>query len=194
LAGWNSEEVGWGALLGSAQPTVENYRNAVGKMYSTRADEVLKLYPATTNEEVMQAAADLASDRFISYSTWKWADLHAKTGGAVVYRYLYARPRPAMKGKNTPPARGAAHSAEIEYALGNLGSNDVYAWTPDDYKVSTVMQSYFANFIKKGNPNGAGLPEWPAISKFRFMRIDVESRAEMDSTRARYLFLDQQPK
>ena len=194
LAGWNSEEVGWGALLGSAQPTVENYRNAVGKMYSTRTDEVLKLYPAKTNEEVMQAAADLASDRFISYSTWKWADLHAKTGGAVVYRYLYARPRPAMKGKNTPPARGAAHSAEIEYALGNLGSNDVYAWTPDDYKVSTVMQSYFANFIKKGNPNGAGLPEWPAISKFRFMRIDVESRAEMDNTRARYLFLDQQPK
>lgn len=194
LAGWNSEEVGFGALLGSAQPTLENYRNTVGKLYATRADEVLKLYPATTTEEVMQAAADLASDRFISYSTWKWADLHAKTGGAVVYRYLYARPRPAMKGKNMPPARGAAHSAEIEYALGNLATNDVYAWTPDDYKVSTVMQSYFANFIKKGNPNGAGLPEWPAITNSRVMRIDVESGAQPDTTRARYLFLDQLPR
>ncbi len=194
LAGWNSEEVGSGALLGSAQPTLENYRNAVGKLYGTRADEVFKLYPATTTDEVMQAAADLASDRFISYSTWKWAELHAKTGGTVVYRYLYARPRPAMKGKNTPPARGAAHSAEIEYALGNLGSNDVYAWTPDDYKVSTLMQSYFANFIKKANPNGAGLSEWPAITSSRVMRIDVESRAEADNTRARYLFLDQLPK
>ena len=191
LAGWNSEEVGWNALLGSAEPTLENYKNAVAKLYSTRTDEVLKLYPATTSEEVMQAAADLASDRFISYSTWKWADLHAKTSGAVVYRYLYARPRPAMKTGNTPPARGAVHSAEIEYALGNLGSNDVYAWTPDDYKVSNVMQNYFANFIKKGNPNGPGLPEWPAISSSRFMKIDVESRAEMDKTRARYLFLDQ---
>ena len=191
LAGWNSEEVGWNALLGSAEPTLENYKSALAKLYSTRADEVLKLYPATTSEEVKQAAADLASDRFISYSTWKWADLHAKTSGAVVYRYFYARPRPAMKGKNTPPARGAAHSAEIEYALGNLGSNDVYAWTPDDYKVSNVMQSYFANFIKKGNPNGAGLPEWPAMSTGRFMRLDVESRAETDKTRARYLFLDQ---
>ena len=96
-----------------------------------------------------------------------------------------------MKTGNTPPARGAVHSAEIEYALGNLGSNDVYAWTPDDYKVSNVMQSYFANFIKKGNPNGAGLPEWPAMSTSRFMKIDVESRAETDKTRARYLFLDQ---
>ena len=194
LAGWNSEEVGWNALLGSAQPTLENYKNAVAKLYPTRADEVLKLYPATTTEEVMQAAADLASDRFISYSTWKWADLHAKTGGAKVYRYLYARPRPAMKTGNTPPARGASHSAEIEYALGNLGSNDVYAWTPDDYKVSTTMQSYFANFIKKGNPNGAGLPEWPALSAGKLMRLDVESRAETDTTRSRYLFLDQLPR
>ncbi|HEV8186847.1 MAG TPA: carboxylesterase family protein [Pyrinomonadaceae bacterium] len=194
MAGWNSEEVGWGALLGSAQPTLDNYKNAVAKLYATRADEVLKLYPATTTDEVMQAASDLASDRFISYSTWKWADLHAKTSGAAVYRYLYARPRPAMKTQNTPPARGASHSAEIEYALGNLKTNDVYAWTPDDYKVSNVMQSYFANFIKKGNPNGAGLPEWPALGSGKVMRLDVESRAESDTTRKRYLFLDQLPR
>ena len=65
---------------------------------------------------------------------------------------------------------------------------------PDDYKVSTSMQSYFANFIKKGNPNGGGLPEWPAISTGRFMRLDVEPRAEQDDKRARYLFLDQLPR
>lgn len=194
LVGWNSEEVGFGALLGPAKPTLENYKNTLGKLYSMRADEVFRLYPATNNEEVMQAATDLASDRFISYSTWKWADMQAKTGGAAVYRYFYARPRPAMKTGNAPPARGAAHSAEIEYALGNLGLNDVYAWTPDDHKVSTVMQNYFANFIKKGNPNGAGLPEWPVITAGKFMRIDVESRAESDTVRARYLFLDQLPR
>ncbi|HEY0763592.1 MAG TPA: carboxylesterase/lipase family protein [Pyrinomonadaceae bacterium] len=194
LVGWNSEEVGFGALLGPAKPTLENYKNTLGKLYSMRADEVFRLYPATNNEEVMQAATDLASDRFISYSTWKWADMHAKTGGASVYRYLYARPRPAMKTGNAPPARGAAHSAEIEYALGNLGLNDVYAWTPDDHKVSTVMQNYFANFIKKGNPNGAGLPEWPVITAGQFMKLDVNSSAQADTTRARYLFLDQLPR
>src|ERR1700741_1716462 len=194
LVGWNSEEVGWNALLGSAQPTLENYKNVLAKLYSTRADEVLKLYPATTTEEVIQAATDLASDRFIGHSTWKWTDLHAKTGGAAVYRYLYARPRPAMKNQKTPAAHGAAHSAEIEYALGNLDSHDVYAWTPEDRKVSTVMQSYFANFIKKGNPNGAGLPEWPVVNSGRLMRLDVESRAEPDTTRARHLFLDQIPR
>ncbi len=93
-----------------------------------------------------------------------------------------------------PPARGAVHSAEIEYAMGNLSKNSVYAWTPDDYRVSEMMQSYFANFIKTGNPNGQGLPEWPQMNRdrmVRFMRLDVESRSETEQHRDRYLFLDQ---
>jgi para-nitrobenzyl esterase len=95
---------------------------------------------------------------------------------------------------NEPVARGAAHSAEIEYALGNLPTNKVYAWTPDDYKVSETMQGYFANFIKTGNPNGAGLPTWPATKaggKGQTMRLDVTAGAEPEQHRARYLLLDQ---
>jgi para-nitrobenzyl esterase len=92
-----------------------------------------------------------------------------------------------------PPARGAVHSAEIEYALGNLSTNKVYAWTPEDYKVSNLTQEYFANFVKKGDPNGPGLPPWPAVksgSPVLVMRLDVESRAEPEKHRDRYQFLD----
>jgi para-nitrobenzyl esterase len=193
LAGWNSEEVGWQALFGKDEPTPENYKKVLAKLYGPQADEALKFYPASTREEVMQAATDLAADRFIAYSTWKWTDLQMRTSGTRVYRYLYARPRPAERTGNHPAARGAVHSAEIEYALGNLALNDVYAWTPDDYKVSTLMQNYFANFIKTFDPNGPGLPQWPAMrsGNSHVMRIDVESRAEPDQTRPRYLFLDQ---
>ena len=94
---------------------------------------------------------------------------------------------------NAGPAAGAAHSAEIEYALGNLGTNDVYAWTPDDYKVSETFQSYVVNFVKTGNPNGPGLPEWPATNgggEPQVLRIDVVTKAEPDRYRERYLFLD----
>ena len=193
LVGWNSEELSLNAIFGDHQPTMENYKKVLARDFGARADEMLKLYPATTAEEVMQAATDLASDRFMGHNTWKWADLHAKS--APVYRYFYTHPRPARRGQNTPPARGAAHSAEIEYAMGNLElMKDVYPWTPDDYKVSNVMQGYFANFIKKGNPNGGGLPQWPALATGRFMRLDIESRADKDSNRARYLFLDQLPR
>src|SRR5215216_3760655 len=194
LAGWNSEELNWQALLGRDEPTPENYRKLLQKLFAARADEALKHYPASTREEVITSATELAGDRFIAYSTWKWAELHANTSGARVYRYLYARPRPAPRtgGQNGPPARGAVHSAEIEYALGNLAVNDVYAWTDDDYRVSATMQNYFANFIKKADPNGPGLPEWPPMrgGSARVMRLDVQSRAEPDTTRARYLFLE----
>ena len=79
-----------------------------------------------------------------------------------MYRYFYSRPRPAMRPEKgtTGAALGAAHSAEIEYALGNLATNEVYAWTPDDYKVSETFQGYIENFVKTGDPNGAGLPAW----------------------------------
>ena len=203
LVGWNTEENPARSVLRANEPTPENYAKALRTLYADRADEALKLYPATSNDEVIKAATDLASDRFISYSTWKWADLHGRTGGKPVYRYLYARPRPQTV---TPPAaapagtaarlaaaRGAVHSAEIEYAMGNLASNKVYAWTPEDHKVSKVMFGYFVNFVKIGNPNGAGLPQWPAANAAgdpQFMRIDVDSRAETDKTRDRYLFLD----
>lgn len=215
LVGWNTEEMTWLALLQGREPTRENYEAAVRALYGPNAEEVLKVYTASTRDEVIDAATDLAGDRFIGYSTWKWAELHAKTGGAPVFRYLYARPRPAMRaemgnataglaggvvrGSNAqppqPPARGAVHSAEIEYALGNLSSNNVYAWTPDDYKVSKLMQEFFANFVKRGDPNGPGLPRWPAAAGARegspgFMRIDVDSRAEADKYRARYLLLE----
>jgi para-nitrobenzyl esterase len=91
------------------------------------------------------------------------------------------------------PARGAAHSAEIEYAMGNLRTNEVYDWAPDDFKVSETMQSYFANFVKRGDPNGSGLPAWPATNKngdAQVLRLDVATKAEPDTHRARYLFLD----
>ena len=214
LVGWNSEEMAGMALLRGKEPTPENYRQAVREQLGARADEALKLYPASTREEVIEAATDLAGDRFIGYSTWKWSDVQARTGGKPVYRYFYARPRPAMsaefagaqpglaggvtRGQNAasapPPARGAVHSAEIEYALGNLSTNRVYAWTADDYKVSKTMQEYFANFIKKGDPNGPGLPAWPAVEggkPAQVMRLDVDSRADIEKHRARYSFLDQ---
>jgi para-nitrobenzyl esterase len=185
---------------------LENFINAVKRLYGENAEQILKVYPASNEEKAKQAATDLAGDRFIGLSTWRWFNMQCKTGGKPVYRYLYSHPRPALRSEinatNIDPkvspsgTHGAVHSAEIEYAMGNLPTNRVYNWQPEDYKVSEIMQSFFANFIKTGNPNGFGIPEWPSANESKpvcIMNIDVNSIAipESDTLHQRYLLLDQ---
>jgi len=195
LAGWNSAEGGYGGILGKDEPTVENYEKAVRRIYGEKADTILQLYHAVSPEDVKQAARDMASDRFISYSTWKWIDLHSKTGGKPVFRYIFDHPRPPMAdGSDAQQYHpvGAGHSWEIEYALGNLSTNKVYAWTADDEKVSGTAEGYWENFIKHGDPNGSGLLSWPAVKPGApaVMWIDVNSHVEAEQHAARYAFLD----
>jgi len=211
LAGWNSEEMPGRALL-PEDPTPEKARVVLTQQFGERAVEAERFYPVSNVNEAAQSLTDLASDRFIGFSTWKWLEEHARTSGQPVYRYFYAHPRPApveagvtanLAGGVTrngevppaPPATGAVHSAEIEYALGNLALNRVFDWTPEDEQVSQTLQGYFANFIKTGDPNGPGLPVWPvgqpdAAGQVRRLRIAVEAHAEAEP-RARYQFLDQ---
>ena len=195
LAGWNSEEGNYRGVLGRETPTKENFEAAVRKLYTDHATEILSVYQPATDAEVEKVATELASDRFIAFSTWRWIDLQAKTGGKPVYRYYYQRPRPAMAPGmgNAPAATGAVHSAEIEYAMGNLHYNKVYAWTPEDEAVSKILQQYFVNFIKKGDPNGSGLPVWPSIkgNQVPVMQIDVQSKAVNSSTEQRYHVVEQ---
>jgi para-nitrobenzyl esterase len=205
-------------VLRNADPTSEALADAIKGFYGDKAGDIIRAYAATTPEEVYEAATHLASARFIAHSTWKWTDLQMKTGGKPVYRYLYARPRPAYLGMPGQPApapgasgqakagngaggaaqrpagpRGAVHSAEIQYAMGNLDLDKRYTWEPADYEVSKTMQAYFVNFIKTANPNGAGLPEWPAYragDNYQLMRLDAESHAVPEPHRDRYLALD----
>ncbi len=214
LVGWNSQEMDYRAIMGNEKPTKENFENTVRKLYGDKATAVLKAYAVNSDADAEQAATELAGARFIAFSTWRWAQLQTKTGGKPVYRYYYSRPRPAMrsemgnavpglaggvqKGNNNAPklpaAKGAVHSAEIEYAMGNLSSNKVYAWTADDHKVSKIMQEYFANFIKKGDPNGPGLPRWPATNNSDpapVMQIDVNTHLMPTTHEKRYQVLEQ---
>lgn len=193
LVGWNSAEGGYGDIIHDSI-TPDHYASVIKHVFGSSADKALILFPGTDEKTIKQSATDLASDMFIVYSTWKWADLQAKTSGKPVYRYLFSRIRQTADDRKKPLGLGASHSSEIEYALGNLSTNKVFDWNADDFKVSATMEGYFANFIKTGNPNGNGLPTWQALNinaPINFINIDVETKMQQDINNSRFNFLEE---
>lgn len=214
VGGNNQEMTPWAVLMGKL-PTVENLKaGAKATFGEENIDELFRLYGITTDKDVLeQPGVNLASDIFLDYSTWKWGNMHKRTSGQPVYRYRYCHPRPAMaiKGKvaalaggvidakegedPAPQDKGAVHSADIEYAMGTLPTNRVYDWQPADYMISDIFSQYYINFVKTGNPNGLGLPEWPSTNGKAIapvLQIDentvVKTDAQMEK---RYEFIDQ---
>ena len=206
LAGWNSLEAHPMQAIQGQAPTLVNYKNALKAQLGDMTDEIFKAYGIETDEDVLnQKGFDLVSDLFTGFPTWKVCDYHAKSG-LPVYRYHYMHPRPQVsekmgdktaalaggvrektaeekKAEAQQPAiaPGAVHSADIEYAMGTLDTNEYYDWQDDDYAISKLFLTYYANFCKTGNPNGEGLPQWTAITKDNLdaapvMKIDVESK------------------
>ncbi len=199
LAGWTSEERRGLYLVPDL--TSAGLDAALRTTFGAHAAKARAVYGGSTAAEIAQSATDITSDQFIGYGTWTW--LEAQSLVAPVYRYYFSKARPALTTPapvSTAPASpwdaippGAPHSTDIEYALGNLAGNPVYAWSADDQTVSATTMTYFVNFIKTGNPNGAGVPAWPtgkadASGTVSRMRLDVQSRVETEP-RARYLFL-----
>ena len=204
LAGWNSLEAHPMQALQGQAPTLKNYKNAMKAQFGDMTDEIFEAYGITADGDVMsQKGFDLVSDLFTGFPTWKACDYNAKTG-LPVYRYHYMHPRPQVsakmgdktgalaggvrekteeekKAQQPSIAPGAVHSADIEYAMGTLDTNEYYDWQEEDYAISKLFLSYYANFCKTGNPNGEGLPQWTAITKDNLdaapvMKIDVESK------------------
>ena len=85
-----------------------------------------------------------------------WATEQGKASRRV-YTYYFDRvtPWPAH------PEFGAFHTSDVPYVFRTIHRVD-RPWEPVDDKVSDMMSAYWTNFAKKGDPNGAGLPPWPA--------------------------------
>jgi para-nitrobenzyl esterase len=114
------------------------------------------LYPAGSEAE--SNASQLAAFRDeLSWHMRTWAELQARRGKSNAYVYYFTHEPPAA---GNQPSRGATHTAEIPYVFNNLPANR--EWPEADRRLADVTSSYWVNFASKGDPNGPGLPTWPA--------------------------------
>ncbi len=161
LIGTNSDE---GAMFVRAT-TPELYEKQVRADFGPFADKVLDLYPGQTPDQTFRALADLFRDGFFAWPTWAWARLQSKTGTAKVFVYYFDQKQPSSLLSLLFKYNGAPHGAEMAYVFQHLEQNLGAVYTEEDKKLAEIMATYWTNFAKKGNPNGDGVPPWPAFNE-----------------------------
>lgn len=108
------------------------------------------------------------SDMRFGWNMWAWARLHAAARARNTFYYRFA---------HTPAGQqGATHGAEMPYVFDHLDLYDA-PWTESDRHLAETMVSYWTNFARTGDPNGEGLPSWPAFESTnrRVMLINGDS-------------------
>ena len=182
LHGFNREESE--AFILFDQANLKNYEEKVRKMFSPEgADSVLKLYPAASDAEAKRNWADIYSAFYFSYGHSVW-EKQAARNQIPSYEYFFTK---------TNGRLGCWHSGEEPYFYGNIPESSGL-FTADDRALSNIMQQYFVNFIRTGNPNGEGLPEWPANTgaENRLLVLDTEIQMGTDPFAGLYPILDEE--
>ncbi|MBQ6078324.1 MAG: carboxylesterase family protein, partial [Clostridia bacterium] len=147
LHGYNSEESGPFLILGDAN--MKNYEQRVRSYFKEHADDVLRVFAPTTDEQAKEMWAAIYGAVFFNYPHYCLNRL-AVENGIPVWEYYFSKHNGRL---------GAWHSGELIYFYGNLPENSKL-FDEADYALEKNIKGYIINFMKTGDPNGAGLPAW----------------------------------
>lgn len=181
LAGSNEDE---GSFAGGMGPpmTLERYNASEAQRYGAAHVELGRAaYPASTDAEAALQAQRPFSDA-MSWHMRLYAEGQARLGRNA-YLYFFTHDPPYDEGR---PNLGAAHTGEIPYVFDNLcaprtfpggSSVEQMCGNPREEAFADQVSQYWVNFAATGDPNGHGLPHWPAVNELprrQVMRLDAD--------------------
>ncbi|MBL8206232.1 MAG: carboxylesterase family protein [Blastocatellia bacterium] len=155
LTGLTADEGSSSATYGKIK--AEDFAKQAQQRFGAQADAFLKLYPSNDQTQSGLSQKQSARDQGL-VSMYLWATERAKTSQTKAYTYYFTRGIPWPE----HPEFAAFHTGDLPYFFANLKHLD-RPWEAVDRKLSDAASSYWVNFAKTGNPNGKGLPNWPAF-------------------------------
>jgi para-nitrobenzyl esterase len=160
------------------------------RYYGNTGKDFKALYPSDS-EEAEKAAEKLAGQDQSRLNTWLWMEFRAKTSKTNSYEYFFDRAIPWPE----HPEFGAFHTSEVPYVFNNLKMLRNHPLEKTDTLVADRMSSYWANFVKTGDPNGQGLPRWEPFEDNRHEVMELGEKMGMmpiATGEERFGFLKQQ--
>jgi len=134
------------------------WRTLLEKTFGALAPRFATLYRAATGAQRARSARQLHHDLGLA-ALYAWSQLWSAHAHSPAYGYLFDHLEPGPQSSRW----GMFHSSELPYVFGTLNAAPERHFTALDRSISARLMRYWVDFVKTGNPNGAGLPDWPAM-------------------------------
>ena len=151
----------WGNL------SPQECKAAFARMSGAMADKFEAVY-LKPEENCNTGLAQFQTDRGL-FSAYQWVTSRLKVAKGPVYVYLYKHLEP---GSDAGPLRRVPFFGH-RLCIRDAGQDAGTPFTDKDRAISNTISDYWTNFVKTGNPNGAGLPDWPAANPDRQMLMET---------------------
>jgi para-nitrobenzyl esterase len=181
LTGWVT---GDGGLMGPSNQSADEFITNANQLYGDKSNAFLELFPSSTESELKKSQEKNGLLQFAGISSHKWSLYNKQKAYMYEFRFV-------PTDKSDFPNYGAFHTSDVPFAYHTLAYWK-RPWQKRDLDMEKIMNAYWVNFIKTGNPNGKGLPEWKPYDKSNgnIMVLDEKTMLHPGLYKKEFAFFD----